>query len=91
MARAVFADAARQLVELDARIGEYDRRIASIARASEPVQRLMKLEGVGPLTATAIVASVGNAAAFKNGRQFAAWRVSRRGSIPPAGNSGWAR
>jgi transposase len=73
IARAVFADAARQLTELDARIGEYDRRIATLARASEPAQRLMKLEGVGPLTATAIVASVGNAAVFKNGRQFAAW------------------
>jgi len=33
----------------------------------------MKMEGVGPITATAVVASVGNAAVFKNGRQFAAW------------------
>jgi hypothetical protein len=33
----------------------------------------MKLEGIGPVTATAIVASVGDAKIFKNGRQFAAW------------------
>lgn len=42
----------------------------------------MKLEGVGPLTATALVASVGNAQVFDSGRQFAAWlgRVSRQHS-----------
>ena len=37
------------------------------------MQRLMKMEGVGPVTATAIVASVGDANVFRNGRQFAAW------------------
>ena len=63
----------QQLRELDARIAAYDRRIAALARASEPVQRLMKIEGVGPVTATALVASVGNASVFNNGRQFAAW------------------
>lgn len=73
IAREVFADAARQLAELDARIGDYDRRIAALARASEPAQRLMQVEGVGPVTATALVASVGDATVFSNGRQFAAW------------------
>ena len=33
----------------------------------------MKIEGVGPVTATALVASVGDARVFNNGRQFAAW------------------
>jgi transposase len=73
IAREVLADAARQLSELDVHIGDYDRRITVLARASEPVQRLMKMEGVGPVTATAIVASVGNANVFRNGREFAAW------------------
>jgi len=73
IARDVFADAGQQLRELDARVTAYDRRIAALARASEPVQRLMKIEGVGPVTATALVASVGNASVFNNGRQFAAW------------------
>jgi transposase len=73
IAREVFADAARHLSELDVRIGDYDRRIAALARASEPAQRLMKIDGVGPVTATAIVASVGDAKVFRNGRQFAAW------------------
>jgi transposase len=73
IAREVFADGAQQLRELDARIAAYDRRITALARASEAVQRLMKIEGVGPVTATAMVASVGDAKVFKNGRQFAAW------------------
>src|SRR2546426_973210 len=73
IAREVFADAGHQLRELDARIAAYDRRIAALARASAPAQRLMRLEGVGAVTATAIVASVGDAKVFHNGRQFAAW------------------
>jgi len=73
IAREVFADAGQQLRELDARIAAYDRRIAALARASAPTQRLMKVEGVGPVTATALVASVGDAKVFHNGRQFAAW------------------
>jgi transposase len=43
------------------------------ARLSEPAQRLMKIRGIGPTTALAIVATVGNAREFDNGRQFAAW------------------
>jgi len=73
LAREVLADANRHLAELDARIAEYDRRLAALARSSEPAKRLMKIEGVGALTATAILATVGDAKAFKNGRQFAAW------------------
>lgn len=73
VARAVFADVAEQLRELDARIAAYDRRLTALARASEPAQRLMQIDGVGAITATAIVASIGDAKVFRNGRQFAAW------------------
>ena len=62
-----------QFREIEARIERYDRQIEAIARASEPARRLMQIDGVGPKTATAIVASVGDAKAFSNGRQFAAW------------------
>jgi transposase len=44
-----------------------------MARQHEATKRLMKVEGVGPITATAIVATVGEAKAFQHGRQFAAW------------------
>lgn len=51
----------------------YDRKINAIVRADIRCQRLMQLHGVGPITASAVVASVGDAGVFKNGRQFAAW------------------
>lgn len=42
-------------------------------REAEAAQRLMAIPGVGPVTATALVASAGQASEFKNGRHFAAW------------------
>lgn len=73
IAREVFADATDQLRELDRRIAAYDRRISGLARTSEPAQRLMKIEGIGPITATAMLATIGDSKVFRNGRQFAAW------------------
>jgi transposase len=67
LARSAIADL------LDERISAYDRQIEAQARLSEPAQRLMKIRGIGATTALAIVATVGNAREFKNGRQFAAW------------------
>jgi transposase len=57
---------------LDGRLVELDQEITTIA-ASDPVaKRLQQLRGVGPLIATALVASVGDASQFSNGRQMAA-------------------
>jgi transposase len=73
LAREVFADLQERLRGCDERIGEYDRRISALARSSEPAQRLMRVEGVGPLTATALLATAGDGRQFRNARQFAAW------------------
>lgn len=73
LAREVFADLYTQLVAAEERIGEYEQRNRRLFDAREPCQRLAQLEGVGPLTATAFVATVGDARAFRNGRQLAAW------------------
>lgn len=73
LAREVFADLADRLRALDGRIAAYDRRLAQLARQTEPAHRLMRVPGVGPVTATALVATVGNARSFTNGRQLAAW------------------
>ena len=54
---------------------------------TEPAQRLMQVPGVGPVTATALVATVGNAHAFRNGRQLAAWL----GLVPRQHSSGGTR
>ena len=73
LAKRATGDLLDQLRVLDERIGGYDREIEAQARLCEPAQRLMKIRGIGPTTALAIVATVGNAREFKNGRQFAAW------------------
>jgi Transposase and inactivated derivatives len=58
---------------INERIAELDREIRSRAKADEAAQRIMELPGVGPLTASAVVAAVGDAREFKSSRQFAAW------------------
>jgi transposase len=73
LARRAIGDLLEHLRLLDARIAAYDDELGAQARDSEPAQRLMQIRGVGPTTASAIVATVGNAREFKNGRQFAAW------------------
>lgn len=60
----------RQLRE---RIASYDRRIERQAQADERCTRLRSIIGIGPLTADALVATVGSAQDFKSGRQLAAW------------------
>jgi transposase len=73
LAQTAVADLRAHLTLLDERIGAYDRALQAQARESEAAQRLMQIRGIGPLTAVAIVATVGNARDFSSGRQFAAW------------------
>lgn len=83
---------------LDARIAEYDRAIAQAAKEDARSKRLMQLPGIGPITASALLASLGGGHDFANGRQVAAWMgltpgqyssggVSRLGRITKAGDS----
>ncbi|UIF89977.1 IS110 family transposase [Cupriavidus sp. UYPR2.512] len=71
--RGMVCDMYERLKQLDEQIVRYDNKIRQIHRASAQCQRLEKIRGVGPMIATAIVAAAGDARAFKNGRQFAAW------------------
>ncbi len=59
--------------QLDVKIAEYERAIAQAARYDARSQRLMTLPGIGPVTASAMLASIGGGHDFKNGRQVAAW------------------
>ena len=60
------------LVTLDDRVLELDREIARLANSNEVTKRLQQLRGVGPMVATALVATVGNARQYHRGRQMAA-------------------
>jgi len=69
--RALLAALYRDLRWLDERVHELDREIAAIVRENEAVQRIEQLRGIGPLTASALVAMVGDGRQFKNGRHLA--------------------
>ena len=60
------------LIALDQRVAELDREIAQIANTDSVAKRLQQLRGVGPMIATALVATVGDVKHFANGRQMSA-------------------
>ena len=75
---------ATQLKLLNNQILATDRRIRASARATETGRRLMGIPGVGPLLASALVATVPDPKAFKSGRNLAAWI----GLVPKQNSSG---
>lgn len=88
---------AAQLEVVKQQILENDRRVLASARRTELGRRLMDIPGVGPLLASAFVASVANLTVFRTGRDLAAWiglvpkqnssgGKDRLGSITRAGN-----
>ncbi|MDE1489121.1 IS110 family transposase [Xenorhabdus bovienii] len=80
----VLADQYNRLGELDSQINDIEKQLVSVARQNEACQRLLKIPGVGPLIATAAVATMGEAAAFKSGREFSAYL----GLVPKQTGSG---
>jgi transposase len=62
-----------QLDELEQRVDAVEARMRSWHRGSPISQRLAKIPGIGPLIASAIVATVADPSVFRSGRQFAAW------------------
>jgi len=72
------------LKELDRQVGELEREIQLWHRDSEVSKRLETIPGIGPITASALVASAGDPSNFKNARQFAAWL----GLVPHQNSSG---
>lgn len=73
ISRELFARLLENLRYLDAQVDALETQIQTWHRQSEASQRLEAVPGLGPLTASALVASVGNARNFKNARQFSAW------------------
>jgi transposase len=59
--------------------------IEAIARGSDPIQRIMANCGIGALSATAVVASVGDATLFRNARRFCAWLGLAARQFPTGG------
>ena len=73
LARELFADLFDQLRDLEGRIGALDARLVAICRENASSRRLATLPGVGPVIATALVASIDDGRHFRSGRELAAW------------------
>lgn len=84
LTRDVLSDIYDELQLLDTNIDKYDKRLNSVIKEDERCQRLMTIPGVGEVSATAIVASVGDAKQFKHSRQLSAWL----GLVPRQHSSG---
>lgn len=84
VARGCMITLGQQLQLLKAQLLDLDRRIIAWHRSSETSKRLDSLPGVGPVLATALVATVADPKAFRSGRDFSAWI----GLVPKQNSSG---
>jgi len=71
--RALLAGLREDLVYLDERVMTLDQTINTLANSHSDARRLLKLRGVGPITATALIASLGDGHLFTRGREASAW------------------
>jgi len=72
-ARETFSELSEQLRDLDSRIKRVTHRVEGVYRVHPVCRKLAAVPGIGPLTATALLATVGQPQAFHNGRHLAAW------------------
>jgi transposase len=73
LAKETIVELYERMLGLDGKAAAYERKIAVLAAQSEIARRLMQIEGIGPITATAPVASVSDGKLFRSGGEFAAW------------------
>lgn len=84
MARGVLIVLVGQLTDLNRRIDDIERRIRCWHAQDETSRRLATIPGIGPITASALAATVPDPSVFRNGREFAAWL----GLVPRQNSSG---
>jgi transposase len=71
--RALLEDLRQDLIRLDERVSEMDKKIHTLAHSMPAAKLLQSIPGIGPMIATAIVCAVGDGKQFKRGRDLAAW------------------
>jgi len=71
--RVLLQELQQDLIGLDNRVGEMDKKIHLLASSNATAKRLQQIPGIGPITATALVCSIGDGKQFKRGRDLAAW------------------
>jgi transposase len=71
--RSLLNELREEFKHLDERINDLEQRLHGLSKQNADCQRLLTVPGIGLLTATALVAAIGDIGAFKNGRELAAW------------------
>lgn len=71
--RELLHDLYDEMVHLDERIMKLEEQLKTLASQNKECQRLMTIPGVGILSATALLAAIGDISTFKNGRELSAW------------------
>jgi len=83
-AEAIFMRLYEQFKSYESQVGVYDKEIQQQANSDPMCVEIQKIDGIGPLTASAMVASIGDAKVFNNGREVSAWL----GLVPKQHSSG---
>jgi len=86
--RQLLAALYEELCALEQRIEKMEEQVQQIHRSNTLCQKVAAVEGIGPVTATAVIAAIADGRTFHNGRQFAAWTGLVPCNIPAATSSG---
>lgn len=84
LGRQFFSELNEELREQDKKIEIYDKKIEGIFKSNKQCQLVSEIDGIGKMTATAIVSAIGDPSTFKNGRHFSAYL----GLVPRQSSSG---
>lgn len=82
--RKLFEELKEELIEKNKKVATYDKKMNTVFNTNESCKRIAEIEGIGVITATALVATMGEPTVFKNGRHFAAYL----GLVPRQSSSG---
>jgi len=84
MSYQTFCDLKEEFIDNDQKLKELEKRLKIIASGLDRYQQLTAIPGLGLISATALIASIGNCSCFENGRQLSAWL----GLVPRQSSSG---
>jgi transposase len=71
--RALLDGLRQDLITLDERVDDLDKKIKTLATSNPAAKRLQQIPGIGPIIATALICAIGDGKQFKRGRDMAAW------------------
>lgn len=82
--RKFFSELHQQIIEIDAKIKDYNKKLEVLFQSNNACQKIAEIEGIGIISATALVSTIGDPGVFKNGRHFSAFL----GLVPRQASSG---